>query len=241
MTIVETKLFLRDPSAPITVLGIPLALLVVFGLIPSANEPSPDFGGNSLLANLIAPLAVAILLGMLAVTIFPTAIATYREKGVLRRLSASPASPRLLLTAQLLVNVAAALVVVLLIVGIGIAVLGVEAPGNPAGFVISVVLGAASLFCIGLLIAALAPTGRAAGGIGSAVFFPMLALGGVWVPKEHLPTFLQWAADALPMGATYNAMRSTWAGGAPEPVQLLSMSVFALLCAVLAARLFRWV
>ena len=89
-------------------------------------------------------------------------------------------------------------------------------PGNPGGFLLSIVLGALALFSVGLLVAALAPTGRAASGIGTALFFPMLALGGVWVPKEQLPAVLQHVADVLPLGATLNALRATWAGDAPE-------------------------
>ncbi|MBK1788504.1 ABC transporter permease [Prauserella sp. ASG 168] len=240
MTATEAKLFLRDPGAPITVVGIPLALLLVFSLIPGASQRTEEFDGSSVMANLIAPLSVAVLLGMLALTIFPTFMATYREKGVLRRLAASPVSPSTLLSAQLIVNLAAALVVVLLVIVVGTAVIGMEAPANPLGLTISAVLGTASLFAMGLLIAAVATTGRAAGAIGSAAFFPMLALGGVWVPKENLPSFLQGLADVLPMGATYNALRETWAGGDPLLLQLGSMVAFTVVCLVLAARLFRW-
>ncbi|WP_284745888.1 ABC transporter permease [Amycolatopsis sp. RTGN1] len=240
LTTAEAKVFLRDPGAPAVVVGIPLALLLVFGLMPGANQPDPKYGGHSALATVIAPMAVTILLAMLALTLFPNAMATYREKGLLKRLSASPVPPSRLLTAQLLVNLAAAVVVVLLIVGVGGLVLGIPLPGNPGGFLLSIVLGALALFSVGLLVAALAPTGRAASGIGSALFFPMLALGGVWVPKEQLPVFLQHVADVLPLGATLNALRATWAGDAPELLQLGAMVAFAVVCTTIAVRVFRW-
>ncbi|WP_245574109.1 ABC transporter permease [Amycolatopsis nigrescens] len=240
MTLVETKLFLRDPGAPIVVIGIPLALLLVFGMMPDAKQPSAEFGGHSALDSLIAPMAIAILLAMLAMTMFPTAIASHREKGVLRRLAASPVSPSRLLTAQLLVNLTAAVLLVLLIVGVGTLALGLSVPKNLGGFAVSIVLGVAALFAVGLLIAALAPTGRAASGIGSVAFFPMLALGGVWVPKEKLPDFLQTAADVLPLGATLNSLRETWVGNSPQVLQLIAMAVCTVLCTVLAAKLFRW-
>ncbi|AXB43637.1 ABC transporter permease [Amycolatopsis albispora] len=240
LTAVEAKLFLRDPGAAIVVLGVPVALLVVFGLVPGARQPSEDFGGKVPLDTFIAPLSVAVLLAMLALTMFPTAMATYREKGVLRRLSASPVPPVRLLTAQLVVNLAAALVVVLLIVGFGAAVLSMALPANLGGFLLVAVLGTGALFSVGLLIAALVPTGRTAGGVGAAVFFPMLALGGVWVRKEDLPSFLQPVADVLPLGATLNGMRETWSGGSPELLQLAALVVVALVCGGLAARFFRW-
>jgi ABC-2 type transport system permease protein len=240
LTAVETKLFLRDPATPIMVVGLPVGLLLVFSLMPGMNQPSEDFGGRIPLSTLIAPMSVTILLAMLALTVFPAAIAGYREKGVLRRLSASPVSPARLLAAQLAVNLAAVLVVVLLIAGVGRLALGMALPANPAGFVPALVLGTAALFGMGLVIAALAPTGRAGSGIGSAVLFPMLALGGVWVPKEKLPGFLQHVADLLPVGGTLNALRETWSGGSPRPEQLIALAVFAVVSAALAARCFRW-
>jgi ABC-2 type transport system permease protein len=68
----------------------------------------------------------------------------------------------------------------------------------------------------------------------------MLALGGVWVPKEQLPVALQHVADVLPLGATLNALRATWAGDAPEPLQLGAMAAFAVVGTAIAARVFRW-
>ncbi|WIV53527.1 ABC transporter permease [Amycolatopsis nalaikhensis] len=240
LTAAEAKVFLRDPGAPAIVAGIPLALLLVFGLMPDANQPDPKYGGHSPLATVIAPMAVTILLAMLALTQFPNAMGTYREKGLLKRLSASPVPPSRLLAAQLLVNLAAAVVVVLLVAVVGKLALGIALPGNPAGFLVSIVLGALALFSVGLLVAALAPTGRAASGIGAALLFPMLALGGVWVPKEQLPPVLQHVADVLPLGATLNALRATWAGDAPEALQLGAMAAFAVVCTAVAARVFRW-
>jgi ABC-2 type transport system permease protein len=240
MTAVEAKLFLRDPAAPVTVVGIPLALLLVFGLMPGSSKPSAAFGGHAPLPTLIAPMAVAILIAMLAVMMFPAAVATYREKGVLKRLSASPVPPGRLLAAQLLVNLAAAAVAILLVLGVGRIALGMALPENLGGFLLVMVLGALALFSVGTLIAALAPTNRAASGIGAAAFFPMLALGGVWVPKEQLPPVLQHVADVLPLGATINGLREAAAGNSPELLQLGSLVAFAVVCSAIAARAFRW-
>ncbi|RZQ63258.1 ABC transporter permease [Amycolatopsis suaedae] len=240
MTGVEAKLFLRDPGSILIVFGLPAGLLLVFGLIPGARQPSEEFGGHVPLDTFIAPLSITILLAMLGTTVLPSALATYREKGVLRRLAASPVPPSRLLLAQLLVNLAAGLVVLVLIIGIGALALGISLPANLAGFVLVTALGTAGLFSVGLLIAALAPTARAATGVGSAVFFPMLALGGVWVRKEDLPDFLVPVADVLPLGSTLNAMRETWTGAAPQATQLVALAAVTVVCTALATRFFRW-
>ncbi|MEC3974144.1 ABC transporter permease [Amycolatopsis sp. H20-H5] len=240
MTQVEAKLFLRDARAPATLLGLPLALLLVFGLMPGVNDPDPKYGGRTGLAAVIAPMSVALMLAMLALTMFPNVLATYREKGVLKRLSASPVRPSRLLVAQLLVSLLSAAVVVLLIVGVGRLALHVELPRNLAAFAVSILLGTASLFGLGLLIAAFAPTGRAASGIGGAALFPLMALGGVWVAREQLPPLLGHVADVLPLGATLSSLREAWAGNWPSPLQLGSMVLVAVVCTAFAARFFRW-
>ena len=240
LTAVEAKLFLRDAGAPLTVIGVPVALLLVFGLMPGVREPSPEHGGRSALATFIAPMSIAILLAMLALTMFPTFVATYREKGVLRRLSASPVRPSKLLAAQLAVNLVAAATTVLIILLLGALVLGMALPENAAGFALVTVLGTAALFSVGMLVAALSGSARTAGGIGTLAFFPMLALGGVWVPKENLPGFLQDVADALPLGETFNGLRETAAGAAPQPLQLIALLVTTAVFTGLSAKYFRW-
>ncbi|MBN9741961.1 multidrug ABC transporter permease [Amycolatopsis sp. A1MSW2902] len=240
LTVAEAKIFLRDPGAPAAVLGIPLALLLVFGLMPGSREPSAQYGGESPLATVIAPMAVALLLGMLAVYLLPAAMASHREKGVLKRLAASPMPPSRLLAAQLLVNLASAVVAIVLVVGVGTIALGMALPKNPGGFLAVTLLGAVSLFSMGTLLAAFVPSARAANGIGAAVFFPMLALGGVWVPKEQLSPVLQHIADVLPLGATLGSLRDTAAGHAPHWLPMVALAVFAIVCSTLAARFFRW-
>ncbi|WP_336161562.1 ABC transporter permease [Amycolatopsis sp. VC5-11] len=240
LTVAEAKIFLRDPGAPAAVLGIPLALLLVFGLMPGSREPSAQYGGESPLATVIAPMAVALLLGMLAVYMLPAAMASHREKGVLKRLAASPMPPSRLLAAQLLVNLASAVVAIVLVVGVGTIALGMALPKNPGGFLAVTLLGAVSLFSMGTLLAAFVPSARAANGIGAAVFFPMLALGGVWVPKEQLSPVLQHIADVLPLGATLGSLRDTAAGHAPHLLPMVALAVFAVVCSTLAARFFRW-
>ncbi|MET9265966.1 ABC transporter permease [Amycolatopsis sp. NPDC004079] len=240
LTVAEAKIFLRDPGAPAVVLGIPLALVLVFGLMPGSREPSAQYGGQSSLATVIAPMAVALLLGILAVYMLPGAMAAHREKGVLKRLAASPMPASRLLAAQLLVNLAVAVVAIVLVVGVGTIALGMALPRNPLGFLGVMLLGAVSLFSVGTLLAAFVPSTRAANGLGAAVFFPMLALGGVWVPKEQLPPVLQHIADILPLGATLGSLRETAAGHAPQWLPLVSLAVVAVVCSTLAARFFRW-
>ena len=64
------------------------------------TEPDPALGGQRWI-DLFVPSLLVITLGTLGIQTLPIRLATYREKGVLRRLSTTPAHPVRLLAAQL--------------------------------------------------------------------------------------------------------------------------------------------
>jgi ABC-2 type transport system permease protein len=239
MTRVEAKLFLREPVAVLVVLALPLLLLLGFGLIPGFGDPDPFLGGQSG-TEFIASIGVGIVLASIGLSGLPATLGTYRERGVLRRLQATPVRPVTLLVAQLLVSGLAVLVSVVLIVGFGAAVFGIAVPRNLPGFGLAVVLGGGSLMAVGLLVAALARNARAASGIGMLLFFPSMFLAGIYVPVEALPQALQNAGDVTPLGAAVQAVRDTWGGAPPRLVHVVTMVAYALVAGLVAARTFRW-
>jgi ABC-2 type transport system permease protein len=239
MTRMETKLFFREPVFPLLVLALPVLLLVGFGLIPGFGDPSADLSGQSG-TEYIASLGVGIVLSILGLSILPTTLATYRERGVLRRLRATPVRPQVLLGAQLILVGVAAVAAVVLLVGVGAVAFGVSVPRNLAGFVLAVVLGAAALLSIGLLIAAVAPSAKAASAIGMVLFFPSAFLGGIYVPRDSFSPLLKHISDVTPLGAALESVRDTWQGAWPHPVHLVTMVVWSLAAGAVAARTFRW-
>jgi ABC-2 type transport system permease protein len=239
LTLVEAKLFLRDRVAVPLTLALPVLLVVAFGLIPGIRDPDPDLSGQAPL-ELVAAIGVSIALAMLGLSVLPTVLATYRERGILRRLGATPVHPAALLGAQLVVNVATALVSIALLLVVGGLTIHLPVPRQLAGFGLVLLLGLAALFTIGLLIAALAPSTRAATGIGMTLFFPSLFLAGVYVPREVMPPALQHISDFTPLGAALQAFRDTWAGDMPRPLHLVTMAGYAVLAGLVAARFFRW-
>jgi len=236
----EGRLVRRDFGALLPPLLLPLVLLAVWGAVPDMRVPSDDLGGLSGLEALIAPIALAIVIAMIGLSVVPVTLAGYREKGILRRLAVTPVGPMSLLSAQLVVS--AALAAAGIVIGLAVAVVffGVALPRNPGGFALGLLLGTLTLFSIGLLVAALAPTGRAANGIGMTLFFGMMILGGFFVPREMLPDWVATAGTFTPAGALLEVLRDTWAGGPAEPLLLAVLGGFALVSAALAARFFRW-
>ncbi|MER7506448.1 ABC transporter permease [Nonomuraea pusilla] len=239
--IVEAKLHLREwPSLAFTV-GLPVALLLILGLsIPVMTRPDPAYGGERPVDTQMPAMMILLALLTLSCSVLPGVLAAYREQGVLRRMSATPVHPARLLAAQLVVNVVVGVVSTALLITLALLVFDARPPASWPGFVLVFLLGTAALLAIGLVIASLAPNGRAASGIGSLVMFPLMFLGGMWLPRELMPDALRTVSDYSLSGPFAQALRDTWAGHAPQPAHLAVLAAGLLLFGGLATRLFRW-
>lgn len=227
LAFVELKLLTREPGAVFSLL-IPLFILVVFG---SSIEP-----GDTLLV----PMALAIAVGLVGLYLLPTTLATYRERGILRRLSATPVRPSSLLVVQLILQLVLAVAACGLLLGVGGAVLGARLPSQWALVALTFLLGTGALFAVGLLIAALAPNGRTANGVGVLLYFPMAYLAGLMQPTHQMPVILVSVGEFTPLGAFRQSLQDLWAGGPADPVALVVMGAYAMIVSMIAARFFRW-
>lgn len=236
---VEAKLFLRERVAVAALLGIPVALVIGFGLIPGFSKPNKTLSGQ-IGTEYIASLGVAIVIAMMALNGIPQVMGTYREKGILRRLSATPVRPAMLMAAKLAVWLATVVVSVALVIVVGRLAFHVPLPVQAGWFVLSIAFGVAALFALGLLVAAVAPTARAATGIGMLLFIPNMFLAGVYFPTEEMSHSLQIVGDYSPLGAALHAVRQSWMGQQPHPLYLGIMAAWAVAASLAAARFFRW-
>lgn len=234
----EFRLLLRDPGIAF-VAAFPVLLVTIFGLLPSTSEPSAEYGGGRFIDFYLPPV-LSMVIAMMALNVLAGVLATYRERGVLRRLAVTPVRPVVLLLAQGLVNMALLTSVTALVLVLSGAAFGVPMPRQFAGFVLAFVLSVAAMFAIGLLISAIAPNGKAATGIGTVVFFPLVFLAGVWTPGPTMSDVVRRISDFSPLGAGAQAMQRAWNGEFPQPLHLAVLAGFTLVVGFIAARLFRW-
>jgi ABC-2 type transport system permease protein len=237
LTRIESKLFLREWTGIFFVFALPIGLLTIFSLV-GGGDASGD--SSNIPASFLPTMAIGIGISMLGMATLPMVLANYRDKGVLRRMSTTPVRPVKLLVAQLLVHLAAAVVVIVLILGIGTLAFDAELPASPLRFALAGVLFGVSQFSIGLLIAAVALSGRSASIIGNIVFFPSMFFAGVWTPGDLMPESLRWLRDITPMGAGMSGLQDAWTGAWPGLAHTVAMLTVTALCVGLAARFFRW-
>ncbi|GAA2374159.1 ABC transporter permease [Nonomuraea africana] len=227
LTIVELKLLAREPGSMFTIL-IPLFILVIFGSSISPGD------------TVLLPMTLAIAVGLVGLYLLPTTLATYRERGILRRLSTTPVRPRSMLVVQLLLQLVLALTACALLLSVAGTVLGAHLPTRVLPVAVTFTLGTAAMFAVGLLIAAVAPNGRTANGVGILLYFPMAFLAGLVQPTHQMPVILARIGEFTPLGAFRQALQDVWAGGSPSPLLLGVMVAYAVVISLAAAKFFRW-
>jgi ABC-2 type transport system permease protein len=237
LTLAELRLAMRDRIAPVGI-ALPVVLLIIFGFIPTFRDAQTSFGGYSAF-DIYVPIVILMSMALLALGV-PAVLTGYREKGVLRRLQATPAGAARVLTAQLLVNLILVVISVMLVLAVARLGYGVALPRQLAGFALSVLLTLAALLGLGLFIAAIAPSTRVSQVIGGLLFYPMLFFSGLWFPIPLMAPALQHVAHATPLGAAWEAMAYSATGHWPPMLPLITLAVYAIALSLAAAKWFRW-
>lgn len=170
----------------------------------------------------------------------PPVLTAYRERGILRRMSATPVRPSALLAAQILLHGAACLGSALLVTVVGRTAYGVPLPGQPAGYLLALLLSAAAALCLGATICALSRTAKAATAVGSVAYLVMMFTAGVWLPVQAMPDILRRVVEITPFGAASQALEQAASGSWPGWIHLGVLALWTAVTGVAASRMFRW-
>jgi len=237
LTVTEAKLLAREVVPLLWGVGFPMLLLAVIGSFSSG--PDKSLGGGTLVAAYV-PILIAFSCATFALQGLPTVLTGYRERGILRRLNATPVGAGRLLGAQLTVNLSVSLIATIGILVVGRAAFGVPLPGQTVGFVLAFGLTAAAMIGLGLLVASLARNARVAGAVGTMIFLPLMFFAGLWMPQATMPAGLRAAGEDTPLGAAVAAVTHSMAGQWPSAASLGVLAAYAVAFGLLAWRLFRW-
>jgi len=240
MTVVETKLFLREPMAAFFTLVFPLMMLFLFGGI-YGNEPTDLFGGSGTV-DISVPAYMAMIIGTVGLLFVSINMATYREKGILRRYKTTPLRPITILLDTVLVNFGMTFLGTVLLIVAAILAYDLRFDGYVLPFLAAFFLASLSFFSLGFVIASLAPTARVAQVIGMVIFYPMLFLSGASIPLQIMPESIKKIADFLPLTYVVQLLQGIWFG---EPLgkhlhEILILIGLLVVCATVSALTFRW-
>lgn len=237
LTWVETKVFMREPLGFFGTLVLPVILFLllggVYGIgdVQTASTPAPPFN---------VPILAALVIAVSAVMSLVTIVSIYREGGILKRLRATPLSPVAILGSHVAVKLAFTLLSLGLLVLAGRRVIPGALDVDLPSFTAALLLSTLSILALGFVIASVVPTSRFARPITVALFYPMIALSGLFFPLDVLSPGLYVVASILPTTHAVSLMQGIWDGAGWHPLNTTALVAIFVVCTGISTKVFRW-
>ena len=234
--VLEWRLFWRTPISAFFSIFFPLLLFVVFALV-FGNERTAQFYAPSLAVF----SAVSATYTTIAIT-----TAYQRDEGILKRVRGTPLPSWIYLAGKIISATINAAIGTTIMLGVGVLFFDLRLYAD--SILVLVLIFIVGTFCfaaLGLLVAAVAPSGQAATAIANSTLLPLAFISGVFiVPGPDMPSWLAAVANFFPLkhfvepfvaAFSPEASRATFHWS--DPAYLALWGVVALF---LAVRLFRW-
>lgn len=238
----QNKLFWRNPVSAFFTLAFPLLIYVVFSV--TFGNPAIESLGVTV-GQYYAP----------ALAVYAAANATYlnigittayqRDLGILKRIRGTPLPAWVHLAGRMLSSAYIAFVGVLVMLVFGVAFYGLRIyPDRIPAAILTLVVGASAFGALGLLVAAVSPSGQAATAVANATLLPLAFFSGIFIIADDAPRFVQLVGDVFPLKhffqaffAAFDPLRTDLAF---EWRRLGYVALWGVVGMALAVRWFRW-
>jgi ABC-2 type transport system permease protein len=232
--------FWRNSSAAFFGIVFPLMILTINSAIFGSGRMQMYGHTETVAAFYVAAMSVFAVV-MTCFTNLATSVAYDRDMGRLKRIRGTPTPVSAYVSARLLFAVGMGLFASLLCVADGMLFFGVRVSvPNLLAFMLTILVGSASLGGLAMAVVAVIPNAQAAPAILNAATFPILFLSNVFYPIDRLPAWLNMVTSALPVRPLANASVGAFFGAGLSIGSLAIVLGWGALGAVIAARRFRW-
>ncbi len=180
-----------------------------------------------------------IALSVMQMAIFSVAFVfvTFKEKGILKRLIATPMRPATFVVSNVVTRLIVTLIQTATFILIGVFAFHVQIIGSYWLLFLISLFGSIMFLGLGFTISGIATTVESVPVFANLVAFPMLFLGGTFFPIESFPNWLQHIAKYLPLTFFSDAMRQVMTKGATFSQishDIWWMVVWGIVCVILA-------
>jgi ABC-2 type transport system permease protein len=231
---VELKLMARDPLVLTFVFAFPIVTMLIIGGA-FGTAPNPGFE-NTNPAHWYVASYLTVVMGAAGLVMLPVHLASYRERGVLRRFAAAGFPRWSFAVAQLIVGLLTTAVACGLLLIVAAPVYGIPSVHDGWRVALALLLGAVAFVSIGVLLGTLLPSARAAQAVGLLIFFPSFLLGAGGPPPHVMGSIVRQIAGPLPLTLLTNAVREPWLGLGSATGSLIAVAALAVAATVIGAR-----
>lgn len=203
-----------------------------------------SINGNDLrYVDFLVPGLVAMSVMQLSIFAVTGQIVSWRERGILKRLLATPIKPSVIIFSQIVSRVIITFLQASILILMGIVLFKLQIIGNIGLVVGLIVIGGLIFLSMGFALSGLASTQNVVAALANLFVFPQMFLSGIFFPRDSFPDWLNRASNFFPLTYFSDAMREVMVKGAGLYAirdDLLGLAVWAVIMFVFATRLFRW-
>ena len=232
LTKAMTLMHLRNGYVLFWNFAFPVLLMVIYGAIMSQY------------IDYLTPGVIVLNALSFGLVSSSTMMLEMREKGVLRRLQATPLPAVQLIGSYLLVNIVIGVLQSTLIIFAG--VLLYKVPVSAMGLLVAypmILFGLLAFMALGGVISGMSAKAGSATAIGMTIYFVLMFISDMIFPLDMLPAWLQNVVPYLPAYPAAQLVRSAMLDASLDPQwfsQILLLAAYGIVATLIAAKLFRW-
>lgn len=237
----QNKIFWRTPIAAFFTLGFPLMFLVLFTAI-FGNEVGPDGISTS---QFFAPSLAVFSAVSASFTNLAIGTAYARDRGILKRVRGTPLPPWIYVAGRIGSATYIAAIAIVVMLGVGVVAYGVQVPlrGVP-GAIMAFLFGVGCFSALGLLVAALAPSGDSTPAITNATLLPLAFVSDIFIRIDDPPRWMALIGDFFPLKhfavAFRDPLNPILSGSQIHWGRLGYLVLWGAVAVLVAVRSFRW-
>jgi ABC-2 type transport system permease protein len=222
----EMKLFVREPMVLTFVFAFPVLTVLILGGVFDDDDPSFE---GALPSDYYVAAYIGVVIAAIGLVMLPVHLASYRERGVLRRFDVSRYPRWALPAAWILVAMVITTVAVAVLLVTGRLVYGLPEPDNLLGVAVGTLLGAFTFISLGIALGMALPSARSAQGLGMLLFFPFFLLGGAGPPPDAMGEPMSTIANVVALTHVVRSIQEPWLDLGSPGVHLVVLAALAVL------------
>lgn len=230
----ELKLMLREPLTLVFVFAFPVVTMLIIGGA-FGTKPTQGFDWVNPSHWYVASY-LTVVIAATGLIMIPVHLASYRERGVLRRFAVAGFPRSSFGLAQLVTGMLTIVIGSAALLAVAAPVYGLPSAHDLGRVTSAFVLGSVAFVAIGVLLGTVLPSARSAQAVGLLLFFPSFLLGAGGPPPHVMGPALRAIAGYLPLTRVTDAVRAPWLGTGSGAGSLAIVATITVVAVVLAVR-----